>query len=87
MPEESKETGGFVAHDFRRKSSVLYLCEGAACGRRVSALPGGEAENCRTRWGCTASAASGVSLRRPGAEGYTASDELICRMDRSLRAS
>ena len=24
-PEESKETGGFVAHDFRRKSSVLYL--------------------------------------------------------------
>ena len=49
MPEESKETGGFVAHDFRRKSSVLYLCEGAACGRRVSALPGGGAESCRTR--------------------------------------
>ena len=25
-PEESKETGGFVAHDFHGKSSVLYLC-------------------------------------------------------------
>ena len=44
MPEESKETGGFVAHDFRRKSSVLYLCEGVVCGRRVSALPGGGAK-------------------------------------------
>ena len=27
--EESNETGGFVAHDFRRKSSVLYLLRDA----------------------------------------------------------
>ena len=46
-PEESKETSGFVAHDFRRKSSVLYLCEGGGvraagfccAGRQSGKLP------------------------------------------------
>lgn len=67
-PEESKETGGFVAHDFRRKSSVLYLCEGAGSGRLVLPERMGQKKT-GAGWNCRAITAEGGSLGQNRSKG------------------
>lgn len=82
-PEESKETGGFVAGNptgtaspwhttLLAKSSVLYLCEGAGSGRLV--LPEGIGQKkTGAGWNCGAITAEGGSLGQHRSKGIPSS--------------
>ena len=82
-PEESKETGGFVAGKptgtaspwhttLLAKSSVLYLCEGAGSGRLV--LPEGIGQKkTGAGWNCGAITAEGGSLGQHRSKGIPSS--------------
>ena len=78
-PEESKETGGFVAGNptgtaspwhttLLAKSSVLYLCEGAGSGRLVLPERMGQKKT-GAGWNCRAITAEGGSLGQHRSKG------------------